>query len=146
MYPAYAGCGGCCGSIVAAPMYMAPSTTAPLGTKPEIKPETPPMKKPGGEGTLPKPGNKPSDKKTGDTSASVRIYAPMDVQVTFNGVAVTRQSATEVFTTPALEVGQPYHYTVTAKRGDKTETKIVAVAAGSTVEVDLREVKTVASR
>ncbi|MFQ3651887.1 MAG: hypothetical protein SNJ75_16305, partial [Gemmataceae bacterium] len=59
--------------------------------------------------------------------------------VRFNGVLVKRKSEKEVFKTPALEVGQPYHYTVKVKMGDQEQSKIVTIEAGSTVVVDLRE-------
>jgi uncharacterized protein (TIGR03000 family) len=84
--------------------------------------------------------------KEKEVAATVQIVAPMDVEVTLNGVAVPRKRETESFKTPALVVGQPYHYTVKAKRGDVVETKVVSVEAGATVEIDLRDMKTSVER
>ena len=138
VYPAYAGCGGCCAGVVA-PHY------APVPPVAEPKmPEKPKDEKP--KQDKPKDDKKYDDKKlpapkptTDNKVASVEILAPLDVEVTFNGVVVQRKSEKQQFQTPALEPGQPYHYTVKVKKGDQERTKIVAVEAGATVTVDLRE-------
>jgi uncharacterized protein (TIGR03000 family) len=116
----YGGChgscfGGCCGAILVSPAVPA----VPAAPAAPTAPATP--------------------KKTSATNATVEIQAPMEAEVTFNGVVVKRKSEKEVFKTPELQAGQPYHYTVKVKMGDQTETKIVSVEAGATVAVDLRE-------
>ncbi|HVS34634.1 MAG TPA: TIGR03000 domain-containing protein [Gemmataceae bacterium] len=73
--------------------------------------------------------------------AHVTITAPADARVTVNGVEVPAASRT--FSTPALEPGRTYYYTVTAEltRDGKpvSDSRRVLVAAGQDVSVDFKE-------
>jgi uncharacterized protein (TIGR03000 family) len=93
-----------------------------------------------------KPTNPEADSKDKEAAATIRVHAPLDVEVAFNGVKVARKQESQNFKTPALMVGQPYHYTITAKRAGAVETKVVNVQAGATVEVDLRDMPTASPR
>jgi uncharacterized protein (TIGR03000 family) len=74
-------------------------------------------------------------------NAVVLVKVPLALaDVTFNGTTTTTTGKTRVFTTPALEPGKTYSYSVTASWTDggipRTLTRTVQVSAGQTVTVD----------
>jgi len=74
-------------------------------------------------------------------NAVVVVKVPLAVaNVTFNGNTTKTTGRTRVFTTPSLEPGKVYSYTVTANWSEgglpRTAMRTVQVAAGQTVTVD----------
>ena len=82
-----------------------------------------------------------SDLTAADGPAHVTITAPADAHVTVDGVEVPASART--FSTPALEAGRTYYYTVTAEMtrdGRKvSDSRRVVVAAGQDVSVEFTE-------
>lgn len=82
---------------------------------------------------------KPSVAKAETGSATVTVVLPASAKLTVNDVAVTA-SGRQTFTTPKLEKGRSYFYTVKAEivRDGKpvTETRRIDVEAGKDVTVD----------
>jgi uncharacterized protein (TIGR03000 family) len=113
----------------------------PPADKPKDKKKDPKGKGPDKKGRDSKGGEE--EESEARAPASVVIKAPMDVEVRFNGVVVRRKSEEESFQTPAITVGEGYHYTVTAiaVRDGKTvrQERVVSVRAGKKAEVDFRE-------
>jgi uncharacterized protein (TIGR03000 family) len=83
-----------------------------------------------------------SDLARADAPARVIITAPADVRVTVDGVEVPGSART--FSTPPLEAGRTYYYTVTAEttRDGRTvsESRRVFVEAGKDATVEFKDV------
>jgi len=73
--------------------------------------------------------------------ATIVVSLPADATLSFEGVATHSTAAVRQFTTPVLEMGKAYHYTLTAQvvRDGKpvTATEEVTVRAGETTRVEL---------
>jgi uncharacterized protein (TIGR03000 family) len=115
-YGCYGGCYGygCCGGMMAAPAAPA-APTAPA---------------------------KPKEKEASNAApATILVSLPADAQLTIDGAATNSTSANRVFTTPALNNGSEYYYTLKAQvtRGGKvlSTTRRVAVRAGEASRVTL---------
>ena len=87
---------------------------------------------------------KPKDGKKatrGPAPATVIVSLPADAKLTFDGTVTKSTSATRVFTSPALQVGEVYYYNLKAEvvQDGKTITlaKTVAVRAGNETSVSL---------
>jgi uncharacterized protein (TIGR03000 family) len=91
------------------------------------------------------PINLPTDLVYEATSlpASIRVNAPADAVLLFDGQATSQTGPTRVFTTPPLEKGKNYHYDLIArfsKGGSPTEVKKrVDVYSGANVQVSFDE-------
>src|SRR5262249_39686064 len=74
-------------------------------------------------------------------AATLIVSLPEDTRLSIDSYTTTSRAGERVFSTPALKVGQDYHYTVTAEfnRGGKVETvsREVTVRAGETPRVSL---------
>jgi uncharacterized protein (TIGR03000 family) len=83
-------------------------------------------------------------------SATLMVNLPADAVLLVDDYRTTSTSAQRVLTTPALETGRDFHYTLTATvvREGKTETitKKVTVRAGEATEVKLELPTAVAAR
>jgi uncharacterized protein (TIGR03000 family) len=76
-------------------------------------------------------------------SALIAIRVPPDAQVTFDGDTTSQTGPNRLFSSPPLERGQAYHYTVKARftqNGRPVErTRRVEVRAGQRTTVDLTQ-------
>jgi uncharacterized protein (TIGR03000 family) len=120
------------GSTVPAP------STAPAPAPAPKKPETVKPPKAGTTTAIPAP-------------ATIVVSLPADARLTVDDVVTKSTSATRTFSSPALETGRDFHYTLKAEvvRDGKTYTAIrrVAVRAGEETKVALDiPVETVAQR
>jgi uncharacterized protein (TIGR03000 family) len=85
----------------------------------------------------------PKDKKGGVTSAPayIAVNVPADATITIDGAPTKSTSSTRVFSTPELNAGTVYYYTLVAEvvRDGKTliATEKVAVEAGASVQITL---------
>jgi uncharacterized protein (TIGR03000 family) len=74
-------------------------------------------------------------------AATLIVSLPADAHLSVDDYKTTSTSGERVFSTPALKVGQDFHYTLTAEvnRGGKIEkvTRDVTVRAGQTTRVSL---------
>jgi uncharacterized protein (TIGR03000 family) len=104
----------------------------------------------GGGGAMPMPAPEQQKKTTTPpppptaalaAPATIVVSLPADATLSFEGVPTRSTAAVRQFTTPALEIGQAYHYTLTAQvvRDGKpvTATEEVTVRAGETTRVEL---------
>jgi len=88
------------------------------------------------------PANVPPP-KTGMISgpATIVVSLPADATLKVDGMATKATSAVRTFATPTLDVGQSYHYTLTAEvvRDGKALTAVeqITVRAGETTQVQL---------
>jgi uncharacterized protein (TIGR03000 family) len=86
----------------------------------------------------PKEGKKAT---RGPAPATIIVNLPADARLTVDGTVTKSTSATRVFTSPALKVGQEYHYNLKAEvvQDGKTVTlaRRVAVRAGNETSVSL---------
>jgi uncharacterized protein (TIGR03000 family) len=75
------------------------------------------------------------------SSATLVVELPAEATLTVDGAATAQKTAVRTFSTPALDAGKDYFYTLTAtvERGGKMETvtKKVTVKAGETTRVAL---------
>jgi uncharacterized protein (TIGR03000 family) len=71
------------------------------------------------------------------------VSLPADAKLTIDDAATVSTSATRVFTSPALPVGQEFHYTLKAEfvRDGKTaaSSKEITVRAGEETRVNLED-------
>ena len=78
-------------------------------------------------------------------SVQFRVLLPEEnARLAFDGKATKQSGVTRIFTTPPLELGYSYTYTLTATWGPNNyteviRTRIVQVKPGQAVEVDLRQ-------
>jgi uncharacterized protein (TIGR03000 family) len=70
-------------------------------------------------------------------SATLVVTLPADAKLTIDDARTTSTSGERVFNTPALKVGQDFHYTLTAEVNGRTVTREVAVRGGETTRVNL---------
>ncbi|HEY8503306.1 MAG TPA: TIGR03000 domain-containing protein [Gemmataceae bacterium] len=84
---------------------------------------------------------KGSDSASAPAPATISVTLPADATLTIDGAPTQSTSGVRTFTTPALEPGQVYHYTLRAEveREGKTLTasERVEVRAGATTRVEL---------
>ncbi len=86
---------------------------------------------------------KKDEKKGGITSAPayIAVNVPADATITIDGAPTKSTSTTRVFSTPELDAGTVYYYTLVAEvvRDGKTliATEKVAVEAGASVQITL---------
>jgi uncharacterized protein (TIGR03000 family) len=91
---------------------------------------------------MPKPDPK-KDVKPGITAAPayIAVNVPADATITIDGAPTKSTSTTRVFSTPELNPGTVYHYTVVAQVVREGQTLVavekVAVEAGATVQISL---------
>jgi len=79
--------------------------------------------------------------------ATIVVTLPADAELTFDGNATTSTSTRRVFTTPAIETGADYTYTLRARVGEATQSRNVTVRGGATTNVSFTfEAQGVASR
>src|SRR5262249_40490950 len=108
-----------------------PAPVEKLETMPKEKGTTPPKssEKPKGTGQL------------GTTSATLVVNLPAEAKLLIDGYVTKSTSATRVFTSPTLEPGQKFAYTLQRElvRDGRTltATKQVVVQAGQEIRVDL---------
>jgi uncharacterized protein (TIGR03000 family) len=82
-----------------------------------------------------------------DTQAATLIVSlPANATLMVDEYRTTSTSSERVFSTPALKVGQEYHYTLKADLNGRSITRQVAVRAGETTRVSLDLSETVAAR
>ncbi len=82
-----------------------------------------------------------------DTQAATLVVSlPAEAKLTVDDYATASTSGERTFTTPALKVGQEYHYTLTAVLNGQTVTKEVTVRGGETTRVNLDLPVSVAAR
>jgi uncharacterized protein (TIGR03000 family) len=95
----------------------------------------------GGVGPAPAPAPLPAPKKTEEVAipATIVVTLPADAKLTIDGNATTSRSARRIFTSPALEQGQEYVYTLRAeivREGQMiAETQNITVRAGAEIPV-----------
>lgn len=70
-------------------------------------------------------------------SATLIVSLPSDAKLMIDDYRTTSTSAERVFNTPALKVGQEYHYTLKVEVNGRTVTREVAVRGGETTRVNL---------
>jgi uncharacterized protein (TIGR03000 family) len=94
-------------------------------------------------------GKPKEGKKTtlGPAPATIVVSLPADAKLIVDDTVTQSTSATRVFTSPALEAGKEYHYTLTAELvvdgKAVTVAKQVAVHAGDETSVSLQFPETV---
>jgi uncharacterized protein (TIGR03000 family) len=112
---------GCYG---APPVYSAPIAPAPKTIE-----------------TVPAPKSMPAPPKATSLPATITVNVPADAKILIDGAPTTSTSAVRHFTTPTLEGGAVYYYTITAEvvRSGKTFTAVekVAVEAGANPTISL---------
>jgi uncharacterized protein (TIGR03000 family) len=119
--------GGCYGGGVISGGVIMPGTgtVVPSGEQLKTKPEE---KKKNGETMVPAP-------------ATIVVDLPADAKVLIDNEATTSTGSSRVFTSPILNPGKEYHYTLKAEivRDGKTvkAEKVIAVKAGETTPVTL---------
>jgi uncharacterized protein (TIGR03000 family) len=70
-------------------------------------------------------------------AATLVVALPAGARLTIDDYRATSTSTERVFTTPALKVGQDYHYTLAADVNGRSVTRQVTVRGGETTRVDL---------
>jgi uncharacterized protein (TIGR03000 family) len=70
--------------------------------------------------------------------AHIRVLAPTDAKVWFNGVETTQTGTERFFATPTLEPGRSYTYQVRSEGGNGAKSRQVSFHAGDAITVDLR--------
>jgi uncharacterized protein (TIGR03000 family) len=70
-------------------------------------------------------------------AATLVVTLPADAQLTIDDYRTTSTSGERVFSTPALKLGQEYHYTLKAEVNGHTVSRQVAVRGGETTRVNL---------
>jgi uncharacterized protein (TIGR03000 family) len=92
-------------------------------------------------GAAPAPAPLPAPKKTEEVAipATIVVTLPADAKLTIDGNSTTSTSARRIFTSPALEQGQEYVYTLRAeiiREGQMVaETQNITVRAGAEIPV-----------
>jgi len=114
--------GGCAGGVGGVIM---PSTGVPAG----------------GEKLQTKPKEKKEDETMAPAPATIVVELPADAKLLIDNEATTSIGSSRVFTSPTLNPGKEYHYTLTAEvvrdgKSVKAE-KVVAVKAGAMTPVTL---------
>lgn len=79
-------------------------------------------------------------------AATLIVTLPSDANLKVDDYATASTSSERTFTTPALAVGQEYHYTLTAELNGRTVTREVTVRGGETTRVNLDLSVSVAAR
>jgi uncharacterized protein (TIGR03000 family) len=69
--------------------------------------------------------------------ASLVVTLPEDAKLTVDDHVTASTSGERTFTTPALKVGQDYHYTLTAELNGRKVSREVTVRGGETTRVNL---------
>jgi uncharacterized protein (TIGR03000 family) len=121
---------GCTGGCVGTPVI----TTAPAMMKPAEKIEKKPEEK--------KPttdSKKPETEVAAPAAATLVVTLPADAKLMIDDAVTASTSTRRIFTSPALPVGQAYHYTLRAEFMQDGKpvvvTKTVAVRAGEQIAV-----------
>jgi uncharacterized protein (TIGR03000 family) len=70
-------------------------------------------------------------------SATLVVTLPADARLKIDDYRTTSTSGERVFNTPALKVGQDFHYTLTAEVNGRSVTREVTVRGGETTRVSL---------
>jgi len=127
--------------------YNRPGEMVPAGTEQRqgTRAPTAPPQPSNTQRTQPRGGKEeestPPDQVRGPAPALILVTLPENAVLQFDGVATRAHSASRLFSSPPLEPGQDYYYTLTAgitRDGQPlTVTQRVIVRAGQTARVNL---------
>jgi uncharacterized protein (TIGR03000 family) len=110
----YGGCyGGCYGGMTYGGCYggmVVPYGAAPTTTKPE---------------TVKPPKSDKEESNLGPASATLVVTLPADAKLRVDGHATTSTTAVRRFTTPPLDLGKEYFYTLTAEVPNEGKTEVI---------------------